>query len=265
MGFRARVEMRSEKGPVRQNNEDCMGVLEAPNARRGIDAVYIVADGLGGHERGEEASAMAVDLLLREYGAHGPMGDTEPEGSLESSLARTLRDISEAVYEAGLSGESMHRDPQRAGMATTATVALLSGGRAHLGHVGDSRAYLLRDRRLTQVTEDHTLLAQQTGAGVRIPEEARVYMSNALTQAVGLEQPIAPFTHSFAVEAGDRLLLCSDGLHGFMDDASIASIILSEEQDGVVDALISRAIAEGSSDNITIVLVSFDRVDSPSG
>ena len=262
MAFLTRVEMRSEKGPVRQNNEDCTGVLEAPNARRGIDAVYVVCDGLGGHERGEDASAMAVDLLLKEYGAESPSGDAAPEDSPESSLSRTLQAISQAVYEAGLSGPSMHRDPQRAGMATTATVAMLSGSRVHLGHVGDSRAYLLRGGRLTQLTEDHTMLAQQERAGVHVPQEARAYLSNALTQAVGLEQPVAPFTDSFQVEEGDRLLLCSDGLHGFMDDESIASIVLSEERGGAVDALIDRAIAEGSTDNITIVLVSFDKEDA---
>ena len=261
MDFQTRVEMRSETGPVRQNNEDCMGVLETPNARSGIDAIYVVCDGLGGHERGEDASAMAVDLLLREYGAESAGGDTMAGESLESSMARTLSDISQAVYEAGLSGPSMHRDPQRAGMATTVTVALLSGGRVHLGHVGDSRAYLLRGGLLTQLTEDHTLLAQQERDGARIPEEARVYLGNSLTQAVGLEQPIVPFTDSFTVEEGDRLLLCSDGLHGFMDDESIASIILSEEQGGAVDALIAKAIAEGSTDNITIVLVSFEGPD----
>ena len=263
MDLRTRVTMRSEKGPVRQNNEDCLGVLEAPAVRAGIDAIYIVADGLGGHERGADASAMAVDLLLKEYGAKEAVEEPVSEDSLESSLARTLCDISQAVYEAGLSGESMHRDPHRAGMATTATVALLSGGRVRLGHVGDSRAYLLREGQLTQMTEDHTLAAQQARAGVRIPEEARAYMSNALTQAVGLEQPIVPFTDSFAVEEGDRLLLCSDGLHGFLDDETIASIVLSEEQGKVVDALIARAIDEGSTDNITIILVSFERLDEP--
>ena len=261
MDLRTRVTMRSEKGPVRQNNEDCLGVLEAPAVQPGIDAIYIVADGLGGHERGEEASAMAVDLLLKEYGAQEAVEEPVSGDSLESLLARTLCDISQAIYEAGLSGESMHRDPQRAGMATTATVALLSGGRVHLGHVGDSRAYLLRGGQLTQLTEDHNLAAQQARAGVWIPEEARAYMSNALTQAVGLEQPIVPFTDSFAVDEGDRLLLCSDGLHGFMNDQSIAATIL-EGGDGAVDALIDRAIARGSTDNITIILVSFDQPDT---
>ena len=261
MALRTRVEMRSEKGPVRQNNEDCLGVLEAPNVRPGIDAVYVVCDGLGGHERGEDASAMCVDLLLKEYGVQGAAGDAPADDSLESSLSRTLGTISQAVYEAGLSGESLHRDPQRAGMATTATVALLSGERVHLGHVGDSRAYLLRGGRITQLTEDHTVAAEQARAGVRLPEETMAYFSNTLTQAVGLEQPITPFTDSLAVEEGDRLLLSSDGLHGFIDDETIASVVMSEEQGKVVDALIARAIAEGSTDNITIVLVYFERTD----
>ena len=261
MGIRTRVTMRSEKGPVRQNNETAWASWRRPPFGPSIDAIYIVADGLGGHERGEDASAMAVDLLLKEYGAQDTGGDIASEDSLESSLARTLCDISQAIYEAGLSGESMHRDPQRAGMATTATVALLSGGRVHLGHVGDSRAYLLRGGQLTQLTEDHNLAAQQARAGVWIPEEARAYMSSALTQAVGLEQPIVPFTDSFAVEEGDRLLLCSDGLHGFMNDQSIAATIL-EGGDGAVDALIDRAIAWGSADNVTIILVSFDQPDT---
>ena len=262
MALQTRVEMRSDKGPVRQNNEDCMGVLEAPDVRPGIDAIYIVADGLGGHERGEDASQMAVDLLLKEYGAHGPSGNAPIDDSLEASLSRSLRGISQAVYEAGLSGPSMHRDPQRAGMATTATVALLSGDRLHLGHVGDSRAYLLRGGRLTQLTEDHTVAAEQERAGVRLREEVRAYLSNSLTQAVGLEQPITPFTASLSLEAGDRLLLSSDGLHGFLDDETIASVVLSEPHGKVVDALVARAIAGGSTDNITIVLVSFDRMDA---
>ena len=262
MALRTTVEMRTETGPVRQNNEDSMGVLESPYVRPGIDAIYVVADGLGGHERGEDASAMAVDLLLNEYGAQDSTDAALSEESLEVSLSRTLRNISQSVYEAGLSGPSMHRDPQRAGMATTATVALLSGDRLHLGHVGDSRAYLIREGRLTQLTEDHTVAAEQERAGVVLPAEVRAYMSNSLTQAVGLEQPISPFTATQELMAGDRLLLCSDGLHGFLDDYTIASVVVSEPHGEVVDALIDRAIAEGSTDNITIVLVSFEDRDT---
>ena len=257
MSFRTTVNMRSEKGPVRGKNEDCTGLLQAPDTRHGTDALYVVADGLGGHENGEVASAMAVDLLLKSYGI-APADDTPISAdSLEPSLAQALRDVSEAIYGVGASGEAMHQDPNRAGMATTVTAALLAGDTLYLGHVGDSRAYLLRRGRLTRLTEDHTLLASQVHQGILGPEEASQYPSNVLTQAVGLEHPITPFTASVPLQDGDRLLLCSDGLHGFLDDRAIAEIIRQGDGEDVVDSLISEAISSGSNDNITVLLVSF--------
>ena len=257
MSFRTTVETRSEKGLVREKNEDCAGLIQSPATRQGTDAVYVVADGLGGHENGEVASAMAVDLLLKSYDIKGADKTSLSIATLEPSLAQTIRDISEAIYGVGTSGEAMHRDPSRAGMATTVTAALLAEDTLYLGHVGDSRAYLLRRGRLTQLTEDHTQLADQVRQGILSPEEARRYPGNVLTQAVGLEYPITPFTKSVPLEEGDRLLLCSDGLHGFLDDQTIAEIIQREEGEGVVDSLIAEAIAMGSNDNITALLVSF--------
>ena len=235
MSFRTTVNMRSEKGPVRGKNEDCAGLLQAPDTRHGTDALYVVADGLGGHENGEVASAMAVDLLLKSYGI-APADDTPISAdSLEPSLAQALRDVSEAIYGVGASGEAMHQDPNRAGMATTVTAALLAGDTLYLGHVGDSRVH----------------------QGILGPEEASQYPSNVLTQAVGLEHPITPFTASVPLQDGDRLLLCSDGLHGFLDDKAIAEIIRQGDGEDVVDSLISEAISSGSNDNITALLVSF--------
>ena len=228
MSFPTTVEMRSEKGPVREKNEDCVGLLQAPETRQGTDALYVVADGLCGHENGEVASAMAVDLLLKSYGIE----DTDNTSQPVASLVQTLRDISEAIYSVGASGEAMHRDPNRAGMATTVTAALLAGDTLHLGHVGDSRAYLLRRGQLTQLTEDHTLVADRVRQGILSPKEARHHPSNVLTQAVGLEHPITPFSASIPLEEDDRLLLCSDGLHGFLDDQTIAEIIQRDEGEG---------------------------------
>ena len=151
----------------------------------------------------------------------------------------------------------MHRNPERPGMATTLTAALLAGDTLYLGHVGDSRAYLLRRGRLTQLTEDHTVVAEQVRRGILRPEEARDYPSNVLTQAVGLEQPIVPFTTSLALEEGDCLLLCSDGLHGFLEDQAMADIVETEGGPTAVDSLIAEAIAAGSNDNITAMLVCF--------
>ena len=258
MSFRTTVEMNSEKGPVRERNEDCVGLLQAPETRQGTDALYVVADGLGGHENGHVASAMAVELLLKSYTNNGTEKTLLSTTSLEPCLAQTLRDISEAIYSVGASGESMHRDPERAGMATTVTAALLARDTLYLGHVGDSRAYLLRRGQLTLLTKDHTLVADQVSQGILSPEKAMHYPRNVLTQAVGLEHPITPFTMSLSIEEDDCLLLCSDGLHGFLVDDAIAEIIQGRE-DGVrvVDSLISVALANGSNDNISALLVHF--------
>ncbi|MBI2855989.1 MAG: serine/threonine-protein phosphatase [Chloroflexi bacterium] len=256
--FRTSVEMRSEKGPVREKNEDFLGVLQAPYTRPGIEAVYVVADGLGGHERGEVASAMAVDLLLRAFRSQDAPVEPLPQTGLTSFLADALVHINQVVYSAGLTGEALHRDPYRAGMATTLTAAVLAEDTIYLGHVGDSRAYLVREGKMSQLTEDHTLVAERVRRGLISPQEARYLDRNVITQALGLDRPVSPFTDSVALEQGDRLLLCSDGLHGFLEDEAIKAIIERRGREGVVDSLIEASIAEGSTDNITAILVSFD-------
>ena len=258
MELRASAEMRSERGPVREKNEDSLGFLVAPETRPGIDAVYAVADGLGGHERGEVASAMAIATLLRTYGAEGPDGPSASSGPHGASLAETLNGIDQEIAAAGASGEALHRDPLTAGMATTLTAALLVGNSLHLGHVGDSRAYLLRGTRLSQLTEDHSLVADRVRQGLLSADEAaRHVQRNVLTQALGEGLPIAPFTAAQPVAPGDTLLLCTDGLHGFLGDRAIADTILGSRPSSAVDALIARAIDAGSNDNVTVLLVSF--------
>ncbi len=123
--------------------------------------------------------------------------------------------------------------------------------------MGDTRAYLLRGANLTQLTEDHTLVAEQVRRGVLTAEEARGRPSNVLTQAVGLEQPIVPFTRSVDLEEGDRLLLSSDRLHGFLDDGAIAATLAQEPIQGTADSLVTRALAAGSNDNVTALVVGF--------
>ena len=266
MRFRTAVEMRSEKGPVREKNEDCVGALDALETRPGIDALYVVADGLGGHEHGEVASAMAVDLLLDAYRAKEPADPPLLPSSIEDSLAQTLHYANHAIYDAGKARQTLLMGLGRAGMATTATAALLAGDSIYLGHVGDSRAYLLRGGQLTQLTEDHSLVADQVRQGLLRPEEAERHpMRNILTQTVGMGETIVPFTRTLAVEEGDHLLLCSDGLHGFLNDQAIAAIMLREQDNGsVADAFIEEAIAVGGTDNITVLLVSFAGLVEPS-
>lgn len=261
--FLATFDMRSEKGPVREKNEDSLGALQPPNTPPGVDGVYVVADGLGGHHSGEVASAMAVELVIKEYRTGGSGGVPAPGNDPAAHLSQLLRRVSQVIWSVGVTGESMHRDPDRPGMATTATVALVMGRSLVLGHVGDTRAYLLRGTHLTRLTEDHTLVAEQVRRGVLTAEEAKGRPSNVLTQAVGLEQPIAPFTHTTEIQEGDRLLLCSDGLHGFLEDSAIAAAVGREQIPGTADFLIALALAAGTDDNITALVVGFGSQAAP--
>jgi len=259
MALRTWLEMRSETGPVREKNEDSVGALGAPQTRPGVDAVYVVADGLGGHEMGEVASALAVELLLGAYKAQGTQQPLLAPASLEGSLAETLRSMNRAINRAALARRGQYWGPQASGMATTVTAALLAGDALYLGHVGDSRAYLFRKEQLVQLTEDHSWVAEQVRRGLLRPQEAERHpMLNVITQTVGLGEPIVPFTSTQPLAPGDRLLLCTDGLCGFLRDQAIARVLQRFPSQGAVDALIEASIAAGSKDNVTALLVTFE-------
>ncbi len=259
MALRPWLEMRSEKGPVREKNEDAVGALERPQPWPGVDGVYVVADGLGGHEMGEVASALAVELLLGAYKAQATQQSPLPPVSLEASLAETLRQMNQAIYRAATTRRARLWGLEAPGMATTVTAALLAGDALYLGHVGDSRAYLFRQGKLVQLTEDHSWVADQVRRGLLTPQEAERHpMLNLITQTVGLGEPIVPFTSTQPLAPGDRLLLCTDGLCGFLSDQAIARVLQRFPGQGAVDALIEAASAAGSNDNVTALLVNFE-------
>jgi protein phosphatase len=257
MPFNTNIDMQTEKGPVRENNEDSMDFLEQPNTQDGIAAVYVVADGLGGHEKGEIASSMAVELLIKacSNSADEPLFP-DSNRSFESYLSDLLLKINQEVCRVGLTGESMHRNPDRPGMATTLTAAILIGGTVYIGHVGDSRAYLLRNKQIIQITNDDTLVAEHIRKGTLTIQQASLYPSNVLTQAIGLDQPITPFTTRLSIVDNDQVLLCTDGLHGFLDDKDILATI-QKHPNQVAISLLDAAIAGGSNDNITTLLIRF--------
>ena len=259
MPLRTSVDMYTDKGPVRENNEDSMDFLEQPNTQEGIDAVYVVADGLGGHEKGEIASAMAVELLIEAF-SHSADEPLPPVSNhrFESYLTDLLLKINQEVCRVGLTGESMHRNPDRPGMATTLTAAILIGGTVYIGHVGDSRAYLLRNSQIIQITNDDTLVAEHVRKGTLTLQQASLYPSNILTQAIGLDQPLTPFTKSLSIVDNDQVLLCTDGLHGFLKDKDILTTVHQHPKQ-VASSLIAAAIAGGSNDNITAISIRFIR------
>lgn len=226
---------RTDVGRVRGHNEDSVW----PKAGAGATEkrlVVGVADGMGGHAGGEIASKTAIEAAT---------------GMGGSALVR--------VQAANLAViDTAARQSRLAGMGTTLTLAIIAeDGTADLAHVGDSRAYRLHDGRLEQITTDHSYVAEMIESGRLTPEEASEHpYRSVVTRAIGLEPKVEVDTHQVLLEAGDRLLLCSDGLTSMLDDAAVAEILAGNEDPSVtVAALIEAANLAGGADNISVVVV----------
>jgi PPM family protein phosphatase len=209
--------------------------------------VFAVADGLGGHQGGEVASAAAV----------------EPLAGLDGREFAEPREAAEALIEAVRSANSAIIDraagnPELWGMGTTLTAAALAGDRfLQLAHVGDSRAYLLRDGSLDQLTTDHTIVGELVRRGRLTPEQAASHPERSiLTRAVGLDPTIPVDTPDpLELHPGDQVLFCSDGLTEAVGEADIAELLTTPDGDATCQALIDAANRAGGPDNITVVLV----------
>jgi len=234
---------RTDVGIVRSGNEDNYLML----ADRGI---FIVADGMGGHAAGEVASEMAVRLISRDLGTVRGLPDEE----IAERMRQSIRAANAAIYERTLT------EHDKRGMGTTATALVLLPNRYLLGHVGDSRAYRLRDGVFEQLTKDHSYVQEQVDAGLLTPEQARVHpYSNVITRCVGANQDVIPDTYNGDLRPGDVVLLASDGLTGMLEDEHIHKIL--EAPGGPqewVDACINDANRRGGLDNITAIIVKID-------
>ena len=241
---------RTDVGVVRSGNED--SYLMASD--RGL---FIVADGMGGHAAGEVASDMATRIIPEEYRPARGMSDDE----LMSQMIGAIRSANEAIFHRTLS------EHDKRGMGTTATVLHLLPRRYLIGQVGDSRAYLLRGGVLSQLTKDHSYVQEQVDAGRLTPEEARVHpYANVITRCVGSSSEVVPDLFFGTLEAGDLLLLASDGLTGMLDDEDVHEIMASAlPLEPMVDALIAGANHRGGLDNVTTILVRIEEVAAPTG
>jgi PPM family protein phosphatase len=226
----------SDVGRVRRDNQD-LDLLAPP--------LVAVADGMGGHRGGGTAARMAVDAL-RAVG-----GTTDP-----AALLTALRDANRAI------GRAAEDDPDLVGMGTTATAALLDGGILYVVHVGDSRAYLIRDGRITQVTEDHSVVAEMVRRGTLAPDAADTHPArHVITRALGVDTDVDIDALRVDLAPGDVVLLCTDGLTGPVEDDEILAVV--ESSPGLEDAataLVARANAAGGPDNVTVVLARVDAV-----
>lgn len=207
--------------------------------------LFVVADGMGGHRAGEVASARSINVVT-EY-----LARESGKGTPETILAEAIMRANEVIFEEARS------DARLAGMGTTFTSALLSSRGAVIGHVGDSRAYLWRAGQLTQLTEDHSLVAQLVKEGRISPEEAFTHpQRNIITKALGVDPVVDVDVGTYNLEAGDLLLLCSDGLTAMLRDSEIAAhLARTKDLEELSDLLIAEANARGGVDNITVVLI----------
>ncbi len=244
----------TDVGRVRTNNEDAIGdplllaPLVGPPARlesRGV--LLAVADGMGGHVAGEVASRLAVEALFGSYYA--------ADGSPPEDLGRAVRAANDAVLHGG--PETERDAPGRhsaARMGTTLVAAAIVGGEVHVANVGDSRAYRLHGGELAQITRDHSLVAEEVRAGILSEAAARTFpYRNVLTQAIGAPEILVDlFTLPWL--PGDRLLLCSDGLHGVVPDDLVREALAGLPPEDAARALVRVANARGGPDNVSVVI-----------
>ena len=227
----------TDVGRRRPRNEDAYLLL--PEA-----GLFAVADGMGGHAAGDVASAMAIAAVA------AFAGDAAVNAS---GLAEMVRTANRSIHNRSAA------EPEKAGMGTTLTVLALAKGDNTflLAHVGDSRAYLLRDGQLRQLTRDHTWVQMQVEAGLLSPQQARVHpRANVITRSLGVEAAVEPDLELGTLHDGDLLMLCSDGLTGMLDDSEIAGLMQVEHSLAQVAAdLIDAANMRGGTDNITVVLI----------
>lgn len=200
--------------------------------------VYAVADGMGGHRAGEVASAAAVRAVEESFGGGAPLAEAV------------------AVANAEVFAQA-RANPEMRGMGTTVTAVQVGQQSWHFAHVGDSRAYLFRDGQLTQVTEDHSLVEELVREGRLTPEEAAVHPQRSIiTRALGVDEAVDVDTYDVDLYAGDRVLMCSDGLTSMLRDASISKILKAQaDPQAAADKLVDAANDAGGEDNITVVVI----------
>ena len=227
----------TDAGKVRQNNEDALLVGDGED-----ETLFVVADGIGGFEAGEVASSLAVEVLR----------DLRPDRSFKTAIAEANR----RILAAGRTDEKL------SGMGTT-VVAIRFGGTqreplAEVAHVGDSRAYLVRGGEMNPITEDHSLVAELVRSGDLTRDQAAEHpQKNLITRALGADEDVAVDTTVLPIEAGDRVLLCSDGLSDMVPEARISEILLDspEDPERAARGLLAAALDAGGNDNITVIVV----------
>jgi len=229
----------TDTGRVRPHNEDNFACQDF-----GSRSLFVVADGMGGHDAGEIASKIAVKTICKEVMEQAKHND-DPQGLLELVVRLANVEVRKEGWSRG------------SNMGTTLSLALVDGDRAYIANVGDSRAYWIENGSITQITEDHSLVAKLVVSGKLTKEEARHHpKSNLLYRSIGTDEMVKVDTFTVNLKKGGNLLLCTDGLWGELSDEEIHGICSSEKKcETICASLLKRANEHGGKDNITAVVV----------
>ncbi len=243
-----KIAAQSHVGVVRNNNEDSYyaDLLK--------ERVFVVADGMGGHLAGEVASQMAVGIVSETINDQIDQIDLTSEDAIVKLMTESVKVANAEIYRKSKNSDELF------GMGTTITMAVIIDGNVYIAHVGDSRAYFVRDHKILQATRDHTLVQELVNKGDITVEEAKVHpRRNMLMRAVGTDRNVTSDIYRIDnLEDNDTMLLVSDGLTTLVTDDEIRDIAMSLEVDELCTKLIDLANSRGGFDNITIVAVRFE-------
>lgn len=250
-----RVGAHTDLGRIRENNEDKFDFFEPEEtellAVKGC--LYAVADGMGGHASGQIASELALKTIAKTYYA-------DPNEDVAESLTAAIRAANAYIYDAA------QLVTERNGMGTTCTSLVLRDDEIYVGHVGDSRIYLIRDGELRQVSEDHSWVAEQVKRGALTEEEAQCSpFRNVITRSLGAAPDVEVDIYREEARAGDLLLLCSDGLTGYVSNDEILDLATAWSPSLAAMKLIDRANDNGGGDNVTALIVAIRDIQKAPG
>ncbi|MEG0371111.1 MAG: Stp1/IreP family PP2C-type Ser/Thr phosphatase [Clostridium sp.] len=232
-----KIKQITHVGMVRDINEDSILSFKT-------DKYYllIIADGMGGHKAGEVASLLGVESI--KFFIENNFDDFEQKGEL---IRESILIANKNIYERSIALEKLN------GMGTTITAVLIVNDNIYIGHVGDSRAYILKDNRFSQITEDHSYINELLKKGAITKEEAQMHpMKNLITRAVGTDKYIVIDVYKGKIDTGDIIIICSDGLTRHVNDEEISSILTNKENS--TEYLLDLANSRGGKDNISIIV-----------
>ncbi len=244
------VAQKSDIGRVRALNEDKMVAIlpQDTDVRHERGALFIVADGMGGHAQGDVASELAINTIREAY-----YQDTTTDTLV--SLENALKQANNAIYQEQQRQSSQQQETEKHGMGATCVVAVLKDHTLYLANVGDSLAYLIDEQGIRQLAENHSWVDEQVRKGTMTEEQAlKIHDRNVITRALGSGPDVEPYLASIPVKAGEILVLCTDGLHGLVSEAEIRAIATQYTPEESVQRLIELANERGGPDNITAVV-----------